>query len=439
MSDGGIWTFLSSGEGQALVALAVASAVLPYLRTLGRRLTERWVRRRSAAHSSTKKTRDRVATQVVNGGLGLPAEGLCEHIREHGWIPLQAKPAKSRRSRVGRALRRYLLTMDTQPKGGFAIAQWHYRPLVATDDTDDTGYQAAFELNVEVHAKENRRHLSRSLRAVPQSSNSTRLVVLASARDMLDNDAIVRCLVVDALETKCADQPRGHLTLRQSSPLLDGSPTAYSCVGKLVRENAIWLVVPVTSYREPTSLWGHLEERFALADAMPDEPAGEHPSDSSVGHEMRRRLKRYRRVRFAIWFILSFGAAGFLLLRQTAIRYAVPRGSGNWDLAVYLLDRGLIWFLSFGIAAYLWIAAYAIVDLCWESIIGQWWCRKEAQTRTARSATALSRHGDGPRWNGGTSKCLLFLGLAARGFESAPQSKPRRDDPNADFKCHERP
>ncbi|WP_419932221.1 hypothetical protein [Candidatus Poriferisodalis sp.] len=425
MSDGGIWTFFSSGEGQALVALAATSAMLPYLRTLGRRLTERWVRRRSAARSAAKKTRDRVATRVASGGLGLPAERLCQHIREHGWIPLQVKPAKTRRLRASRALRRYLLTMDTQPKGGFAITQWHYRPLVATDETDGSSYQAAFELDVEVHAKENRRHLSRSLRAVPQSSSSTRLVVLASAHDMLNDDATVRCLVVDALVTEYADQPCGRLTLRQYSPLLDGSPTVYSRVRRLVPDNAIWLVVPVTTCREPTSLWGHLEERFALADAMPDEPAGEHLSDSSIEQEMRRRLKRHRRVRFAIWFILSFGASGFLLLRQTTIRYAMPRGAGNWDLAVYVLNSGLILLLSLGIAAYLWIAAYAIVDLCWESIIGLWWCRREAQTRTADKAAFLSRHGDGPRWNGGTTKCRLFLGLAARGFEPAPPRKPR--------------
>lgn len=439
MQEVGFWAYLGSGEGRALLAFTTVPFVLRLLGQVLRRLRGGWIRERGAGRSASRQPRDRVWARVVSSGRGLPTGLLCDQIRANGWVPLQTMPSQRWRSRASCVVRRYLLRSDTAPKGAFAVSRWHYRPLVDSEGGDGIGYQAAFELSLDLHSNDNRWHLSRSLRAIPTSAISKRLVVIASVHDMLHHDAIVRCLVVDALATRLKDQPRGHAVLRQPEPLLDGSPTAYTCTRGSVPAAAIWLVVPASTCRRPTSLWGHLEEQYAVSDAVLDEQPCNRGSNGPVEHEMRRLLTQGQRLRFGIWSILSLGAAGLFVLRLATSRNIAARGTGNWDLVAFASDRTTIWLSDLGVFAYMSLAVFALADMFWESVTAWNWQRKERQltarapARTLRGQVASvvfarRRRREGPRWNGSTRKGIVLTSMAARGFETERQQEPPRAD-----------
>ena len=123
-----------------------------------------------------------------------------------------------------RAARLNLLPTTTSPKSAFTLADWRYEPIASTELSAGQPYCGGFILSVRLHRNENRWHLRRSLMTWRQRSR--RLVVIASAGDMFQPEAWVRCLVVntDSLNLPkhvLARQPRGIAKSYRRDDLLE--------------------------------------------------------------------------------------------------------------------------------------------------------------------------------------------------------------------------
>ena len=111
-----------------------------------------------------------------------------------------------------------LLPTKTIPKSAFTVADWRYEPMGSTELAAGQPYCGGFVLSLRVHRNENRWHLRRSLQIGSLRARPRRLVVIASAGDMFQPEAWVRCLVVNADTLNLPKHVRGHAKLRSTDP-----------------------------------------------------------------------------------------------------------------------------------------------------------------------------------------------------------------------------
>ena len=185
-------------------------------------------RRREKSRLATRALRDRTIAWPIRERLPVSPALLSKFVRTYGRVPLERSRPKGWLVRIRHRTRLAFLTMRTAPKAAFAVSSWRYDSEAAMDD-DDADYLGGFVLRVRVHPNENRRHLVRSLGAAKASDQQRRLVVVASAVDLMNANSWVRCLQVNTYSVKLPKSSIGDVELRAARPVRPASPTAYRC------------------------------------------------------------------------------------------------------------------------------------------------------------------------------------------------------------------
>ncbi|WP_419552851.1 hypothetical protein [Candidatus Poriferisodalis sp.] len=435
MADNGIVDYLSSSAGRVQVFFGVLSlvSVLPVawrlLARAGRRLARRILgigrRPRADTNGGAARPSDRVLARPALRCAGVSGEELATRMRLSGRVPLRRRRQRPRRPQFWSKFRLSAVESQTAPKGAFVVSQWHYRPCSEPDAQDKSPLVGDFELEAVVHPNENRRHLRRSLMATSLKGRTRRVVVIASASDLLNPNAPVRHLVIDAAYRTTFDRDSpGRITMRAAAGACDAAETAYSAPA-VAQYDAIWLVVPVANHRAPSRHWGLLRERFSVSDAVPQHSDQALEAHKDVEARFRRELRRERWLTVGAW--IFFGPVALVV---AALSYRLIFGLIDEDARTAspaeAVDTAVLWILSIYTSLYLWASAAAVVHLCWESIVARYWCRKEGQSARPQSgggaaaifeALAPRRwHGprDAPTWHGGTRAGLLYRRIVTR-------------------------
>ena len=217
-----------------------------------------------------------------------------------------------------------------------------------------------------VHRHENRWHLRRSLQVGGLRSRSRRLVVIASARDVFDPEAWVRCLVVDADSLCLPEQSRGWVAVRGADPSSVDVPVVHRRKHKDVPDGAVWLIVPTSAYGPPAAAWGEAVERLDQQTRAPAEAAPSECRDIDNEDYVKRLVKRYRIVTLAIWAVLGPGVLGLALALAYVCEPSVEL------VIVFLAQYSLIYAIVSGLAS---------GRLLFEALAVWRWRRRENQAR----------------------------------------------------------
>ena len=231
-----------------------------------------------------------------------------------------------------RAARLNLLPATTIPKSAFTLADWRYEPIASTELSAGQPYCGGFVLRLRVHHNENRWHLQRSLMTWRQRSR--RLVVIASAGDMFQPEAWVRCLVVNTDSLNLPKHVRGHAVLRVADPASQGGPVVYRSRQKDVPDDAVWLMVPASNYCQPAEEWGDVPERLAQHTPVAVEPAA--PDCEGVDNDdyVRKWTATYRKSTVVLWALLG---PGVLIVALLFILLAHAIGQGGTPQQITLV------------------------------------------------------------------------------------------------------
>ena len=341
-----------------------------------------------------------------SGSYGAPLpEGLAESMRFCGRVPLERSRHRRRVVEFWRAARLALLPVKTVAKSEFTTTDWRFRPLEVTELAEGHPYCGGFECLLRLHASENRWHLKRSLQVGRPRARARRLIVIASARDRFEPMSWVRCLVVNADTMSLPKGSPGHAVLRSAQPSPTEGPPVYRSRRKDVSEDAVWLTVPTSTYRNPAPSWGESTESHGQQTSV---AVGSVPRDcGDVDNEsyVRRWVRSYRWATIWLWAMLGPGTWLMLWLISLPPPPTEHDYAQTDDIATVLAVHGVVYVI---------IAIAALAKLAIESTRAFCWRRRENQTR----------RNDQPHraWTGGTDECLIMGDLLRRG----PNLRPRQ-------------
>lgn len=310
------------------------------------------------------------------------------HYRHRRWIVA-----------VWRAAKLILLPVKTLPKSAFTVVDWRYKPLALTGPAASHPFCGGFELRVRLHRHENRRHLRRSLQAAGLRARSQRVIVIASARDVFDPGARVRCLVVDA-DTLCLPkQSRGWAAVRGADPSSVDVAVVHSRKQQDIPDGAVWLIVPTSAYSPPPETWWKTSDRLDWQEQTTAEATPQHCRDIDNEDYIRRWVGRYRRLTLAMWGVLGPGAFVVVVSALPVLE--------RFSAGFQTVTAGGLAFLTWYLLCYAFLAGLASGQLVFETLTAWSWRRSENQARTD--------------WKGGTDECLVVGGLLGRGPSLRPK------------------
>ena len=323
-------------------------------------------------------------------------ERLAESMRCSGRTPIEHYRHRWRIVAFWRAARLNLLPTTTIPKSAFTLADWRYEPIASTELAAGQPYCGGFILSVRLHRNENRQHLRRSL--MTGRRRSRRLVVIASAGDMFQPQAWVRCLVVNAETLNLPDRVRGHAVLRVTDPGAQGGPVVYRRRQKDVPDDAVWLMVPASNYCQPAEEWGDVPERLGQHTRVAVEPAAPDCEGVDDDDYVRKWAATYRKVTVALWALLGPGVLIIALL-FILLAHAIGQGETPQQIA---LAFWAVYLLLYGCAV-----ASASASLTVQAATARTWRCREGQLPG--------------EWKGGTGECLIMGDLLRRGPSLGPK------------------
>ena len=276
------------------------------------------------------------------------------------------------------------------------MTDWQYQPITPTGLAEHYPYSGGSTLRLSLHPHENRSHLERSLNADKSKGRARRLVVIASAQDMFEPTSLVRCIVVNSktLHLEKGDPP--VVVLRTADPL-SVADNVYTCEQENVPADALWLIVPTTNYRAPSTIWGQMPERHNKQ-AMPLDPTKQESDDN--GHEdfVKQRMTERRQIQFWMWIALAPGMWAYLWAYMWCFGYVFPQVSAP----ISVTDLWLVVYVIPLIAALSYLAVTAFRARRWR--------RRDDQTR-------ITWHGrtEGITWQGRTEECLIMGAVLRNG------------------------
>ena len=298
-----------------------------------------------------------------------------------------------------RAAKLNLLPVRTLPKSAFTTVDWRYEPSALTGLAAAHPFCGGFELRVRLHRHENRWHLERSLQAAGLRARSQRLIVIASARDVFDHGARVRCLVVDASTLCLPKQSHGWIAMRGADPSSVDVPVVHSRKREDVPDGAVWLIVPTSAYCPPAAAWWEMADGLDQQEQTTVEAIPQNCRDIDDSDYVRAWVRRFRRVTLAMWVILGPGTfvvavLALVFLERLAAGFETLIEAGISIVAWYSL-------------CYVIVAGAACVQFLSETLRAWSWRHRENQAKAD--------------WKGGTDECLIVGGLLRRGPSLRPK------------------
>ena len=391
------WDFISHLEVAISLLSGIPALVVPWAyKKWKRRLRTAATREPGYVRREARRGYRRPRTQPSRTyGAPLP-ENLPKAIRCCGRAPIEHYRHRLRIVAFWRAARLNLLPAKTIPKSAFTTADWRYEPMDCTDLAASDPYSAGFVLSLRLHCNENRWHLRRSLQAT--SLRARRLVVIASIRDMYQPTAWVRCLTVNADTLRLPKHAQGCAVVRVADPSASDGSIANRRRQKDVPDDAVWLIVAESDYRQPSPNWGRSPKQHAHQQTVPVRSGPQDCSDVDNDDYVRTWVASYRKVTALLWAVIGPGALllgwAFLLLARLT------------QVSEILTEATVVFWSWYFVACFL-AAVSASAELAAETIRARCWRRRENQ----------ARHD----WKGGTDECLIVGDLLRRGPNLRPQ------------------
>ena len=339
-------------------------------------------------------------------GTFLP-QNLVKSIPRSGRVPIENYVHPRKLVNLWRLLRLNFLTFRTAPKPAFLIADWRFKSRHSAQPGTHCRYLGGFILNLTLHQNENRWHLRRTLQHRKGSTRNRRLVVVASAQDLVEPTAWVRCMVVDTDQMDLPKSDYGKVALASADPLAHNGSTSYRLRQKNVPDDALWLISIDSSHTEPCANWGQTPESI---ESLPLPTTQEVYEDEDCGileDHIYRLLRGSRIGTLLVWILLGPGVVllmavvtvlGFLTLTISRLGFLDLTISRRADPIFYTIlgTVGAIWIVT-----YLYALMSYLLSLGRESIRGRWWSHRESKPLRA--------------WKGGTQECLIMGSILRRG------------------------
>ena len=154
----------------------------------------------------------------------LNPEELHQAIEHSGRIPLQRPPFPHGFTGFWQLVRRIFFTHSTSPKHAFRISSWEY---IREFSSPEHGTHGGFIFSFALHETENRWHLNHTLLTSKLSVLNKIPLVIASARDMANPDAWVRCIVVNTATLNLPKKKSGHVAIQSLASRVGEGPIVY--------------------------------------------------------------------------------------------------------------------------------------------------------------------------------------------------------------------
>ena len=385
------WTALSV-LGQLVIAPLLVNLVASAL-TRGRvgiQLSELFSWRRTQitndADAAPRKIRSqhrKPATQLPRTYRNTTPEMLARSIRCSGRVPIDHRKPRTWRLSFWQALKDVFLSSSTNPKSAFTLTDWQFQPITPTSLAKRYPYSGGSILRLSLHPHENRSHLKRSLKADKSGARARRLVVIASVQDMFEPTSLVRCIVVNSYTLHLVEGDPHAVVLLTADPLSLEEPNVHRHAQKDVPADALWLIVPTSNYRAPSTFWGQMPERHNNK-TMPIDSIPQESDDIDNEDCVKERMTDERYTRIAFWIYLGLILGFFWLYEKLFPQVSEPISVFSVSWRVYVIAL---------FAALLQLAVAAIRARCWRRRDGQ--TRRTWQSRTAEclSMGALLRNG----------------------------------------------
>ena len=330
-------------------------------------------------------------------GTFLP-QNLVKSIPRSGRVPIENYVHPRKLVNLWRLLRLNFLTFRTAHKSAFLVADWRFEPRHSSQPGTHCRYLGGFILSLTLHQNENRWHLRRSLRHSKGSNRNRRLVVVASAQDLVEPTAWVRCMVVDTDQMDLPKGDYGKVALASADPLAHNGSTSYRLRQKNVPDDALWLISIDLNHTEPCASWGQTPE---LVESLPLPSTQEIREDEDcdiLEDDIDRILCGTRIGTLLVWILLGPGVV-LLMAIVTVLGFFALTISGGGESVFYtiLSSAGAIWIVT-----YLYALVSYLLYLGLESVRGCWWSHRESRPLRA--------------WKGGTQECLIMGSLLRRGL-----------------------
>ena len=339
-------------------------------------------------------------------GTFLP-QNLVKSIPRSGRVPIENYVHPRRLVNVWRVLRLNFLIFKTAPKPAFLIAAWQFEPRHASQPGIHCRYLGGFILSLTLHQNENRWHFRRSLRHSKGSTRNRRLIAVASAQQLVEPTAWVRCMIVDTEQMDFPKGDYGKVAMASADPLTHNGSTSYRLRQKDVPDDALWLISIDSSHPEPCSNWDQTPE---LVESLPLPTTQEIREDEDSGNledDIDKMLRGTHIGTLLVWILLGPGAVlvlavvtvlGFLTLTISRLEFFAPTISLRADPIFYTIlgTVGVIWIVT-----YLYALVSYLLYRARESVRGRWWSHRESRPLRA--------------WKGGTQECLIMGSLLRRG------------------------
>ena len=329
-----------------------------------------------AAPRQVRRQHRRPTTQLPRTYGNTTPEALARSIRCSGRVPIDLRKPRPWRPSFWQTIKNILLPSPTNPKSAFTLTDWQYQPITPTGLAKRYPYSGGSILRLSLHPHENRSHLKRSLKADKSGVRARRLVVIASVQDMFKPSSWVRCIVVNAYTLHLVKGDPHAVVLLTADPLSLEEPNVHRRKQKDVPADALWLIVPTSNYRAPSTIWGQMPERHNHQ-TMPIDPDTQESDDIDYEAIVKERRTDQRAIRIALWLYLGLCVPGFFWLYVTLIPHlSLP------------IMAFVVWFVVFAnalVAALLYLAFAAF--RAWR------WRRRDDQTRRtwqSRTAECLS-------------------------------------------------
>ena len=336
----------------------------------------------SAAPRQIRRQYRRPTTQLPRTYGNCTAEMLARSILSSGMVPIDHYRHRPWRLSFWRTMGLLFVPSSTNPKSAFTLTDWEYQPITPTGPAKHYPYTGGSMLRLSLHRYENRSHLKRSLQADKSGGRTRRLLVIASAKDMLEPTSWVRCIVVNSNTLQREEGDPHTAVIRTADPLSVEGPTVDRCQQKEVPADALWLIVPASDYPAPSTIWGQVPERHNHQ-TIPADPITEDSDDTDIREYVKKHKANLRIFRFGLWIYFGLFVPGFFgLYTILPPRFSLPEIAFVVWFAVYF--TALIAAVARQIVA-------AIKACCWR--------RRDGQTSS--------------NWQSRTQECL-FMGAVLR-------------------------
>ena len=325
----------------------------------------------NAAPREIRRQHRRPTTQIPRTYGNCTAEMLARSIHSSGRVPIGRYRHRPWRLSFWRTTGLLFVPSSTNPKSAFTLTDWEYQPITPTGPAKHYPYTGGSMLRLSLHPHENRSHLKRSLNADKSGRRTRRLLVIASAKDMLEPTSWVRCIVVDSNTLQREEGDPHAAVIRTADPLSVEGPTVHQRKQKEVPADALWLIVPESKYLAPSKSWGQMPECHNNQ-TMPTDPITEKSDDTDIRQYVKKRKASLWIARFVMWFYFGvFVPGSFGLYTKLTSQFSLP------EIAF------VVWYAVYFTALTATVARLivtAIKACCWRCRDGQ--TRRTWQSRT---------------------------------------------------------